>query len=79
LGVEQCVQTLKDKGMHTQYEVNNFSKVNFLSKFEFFSSSMVWIWPIYSLLEGSIQNISNIWKVKDHGSRDVTWKPDTIF
>jgi hypothetical protein len=32
LGVEQCVQTLKDKGMQTQYEVNNFSKVTLLSK-----------------------------------------------
>jgi hypothetical protein len=49
LGDEQCVQTLKDKGMQTQYEVNNFSRVTFLSKVEFFSSSMVWIWPIYSL------------------------------
>jgi hypothetical protein len=28
---EQCVQTLKVKGMNTQYEVNNFSKVTLLS------------------------------------------------
>jgi hypothetical protein len=32
LGVEQCVQTYKEKGMQTQYEVNNFSRVTFLSK-----------------------------------------------
>jgi hypothetical protein len=49
LGDEQCVQNLKDKGMQTQYEVNNFPRVTFLSKFEFSSFSMVWIWPIYSL------------------------------
>jgi hypothetical protein len=35
LGAEKCVQTLKDKGMQTQYEVNNFSRVTFLSKVEF--------------------------------------------
>jgi hypothetical protein len=49
LGDEHCVHTLKDKGMQTQYEVNNFSRVIFLSKFEFFSLSTVWIWPIYIL------------------------------
>ena len=32
LGSKQCVQSLNDKGMQTQYEVNNFSRVNFLSK-----------------------------------------------
>jgi hypothetical protein len=32
LGVEKCVYTLKDKGMQTQYEVDNFSRVNFLYK-----------------------------------------------
>jgi hypothetical protein len=32
MGAKQCVQTQKDKGMQTQYEVNNFSKVTFLSK-----------------------------------------------
>ena len=26
LGVEQCVHNLKEKGMQTQYEVNNFSE-----------------------------------------------------
>jgi hypothetical protein len=29
--------------------------------------------------EGKIRNISSIWKVKDHGSHDLTWKLDTIF
>jgi hypothetical protein len=49
LGAEQCVHTLKDKGMHTQYEVNNFSRVTFLSKVEF--SPLPWFGcgPIYSL------------------------------
>jgi hypothetical protein len=32
---EQCVYTLKDKGMQAQYEVNNLSIVIFLSRFEF--------------------------------------------
>ena len=32
LGVEQCVHTLKDKGMQTQYEVNDFSRETFISK-----------------------------------------------
>jgi hypothetical protein len=49
LGDEQCIHTLKDKGMQTQYEVNNFSRVTFLSKVESFFSSTVWIWPIYIL------------------------------
>jgi hypothetical protein len=43
---------------------------------------MVWIWPnLYPSngIEGPSQNVSSIWKVKDHGSRDVTWKPNTIF
>jgi hypothetical protein len=68
--------------MQTQYEVNNFSRVNFLSKLEFFSFSIAWIWPIYSPsngTEGQSQKVSSIWKVKDHGSYDVTWKPKTIF
>jgi hypothetical protein len=39
LGVEQCVQSQKDKGMQTQYEVNNFSRVTLLSKLNSFSSS----------------------------------------
>jgi hypothetical protein len=37
LGVEQRVHTLKDKGMQTQYEVNNFSRITLLSKVEFVS------------------------------------------
>jgi hypothetical protein len=32
LGDEKCVQTQKEKEMQTQYEVNNFSRVTFLSK-----------------------------------------------
>ena len=32
LGDKQCVQTLKEKGMQTQYEFNKFSRVTLLSK-----------------------------------------------
>ena len=35
LGVEQCVDNLRDKGMQTQYEVNNFSRVTLISKLNF--------------------------------------------
>jgi hypothetical protein len=35
LGAEQCVRTLKDKGMKTQYEVKIFSIISLLSKVEF--------------------------------------------
>jgi hypothetical protein len=59
LGVEQCVQDLKYKGMKTHHEVNNFSRVTFLSKFHFFSLYMVFIWLIYNLqmeLEGQVRN-----------------------
>jgi hypothetical protein len=68
--------------MQTQYEVNNLSKVTLLSKLNYFplfhSSDMVHLYPS-SGTEGPSQNISKIWKVKDHGSHNVTWKPDTIF
>ena len=68
--------------MHTQYEVNNFSIVTFLSKLNssplFHSSDLAHLEPS-SGTKGSSQNVSSIWKVKDHGSRDMTWKPDTIF
>jgi hypothetical protein len=68
--------------MQTQYEVNNFSRVTFLSKLNssplFHSLDMAHLYPSNGT-EGSSQNVSSIWKVKDHGSRDVTWKPDTIF
>jgi hypothetical protein len=40
---------LKEKGMQTQCEVNNLSRVTLLSKSIFFSSSIAKIWPIYSL------------------------------
>jgi hypothetical protein len=32
---KQCVQNLKDKGMQSEYEMNNFSRVTFLSKLNF--------------------------------------------
>jgi hypothetical protein len=68
--------------MQTQYEVNNFSIVNFLSKLNssplFHGLYMAHLYPS-SGTEGLSRNISSIWKVKDHGSHDVTWKPDTIF
>jgi hypothetical protein len=81
LGDEQCVHTLKDKGMQTQCEVKISldyicaQKMNYLL-------SMAWIWlNLYPSngTKGTIQNVSSIWKVKDHGSCDVTGKPDTIF
>jgi hypothetical protein len=41
---------LKDKGMQTQCEVNNFSRVTLLSNLNYFSPfSIARIWPIYSL------------------------------
>ena len=68
--------------MQTQYEVNNFSIVTLLSKLNsspfFHSSDMARLSPSNGT-EGSSQNISSIRKVKDHGSCDVTCKPDTIF
>ena len=70
---------LKDKGMQTQYEVNNFSRVTFLSKLNSFSFSIAQNWPIYSLqngTKGSSRNISSISKAKDQISPIMTWKPD---
>jgi hypothetical protein len=68
--------------MQTQYEVNDFSRVTFLSKLNFspffYSLDMAHLSPSNGT-EGSSRNVSSIWKVKDHGSHDVTWKPDTIF
>jgi hypothetical protein len=68
--------------MSTQYEVNNFSRVTFLSKLNssplFHISDLAHLYPS-SGTEGLSQNISSMWKVKDHGYHDVTWKPDTIF
>jgi hypothetical protein len=68
--------------MQTQYEVNNFSRVTFLSKLN--SSPLLHILDMAHLYpsngtEGLSHNDSSIWKVKDHGSCDMTWKPDTIF
>ena len=68
--------------MHAQYEVNNLSRVTLLSKLNyspfFHSLDLAHLYPS-SGTEGPSQNVSNIWKVKDHGSHDVTWKLDTIF
>ena len=68
--------------MQTQYEVNNFSRLNFLSKLNysplFHNLDMAHLYPSNGI-EGLSQNVSSIWKVKDHGSRDMTWKPDAIF
>jgi hypothetical protein len=55
--------------MQTQYEVNNFSRVTFLSKFNssplFHSSDSSFLYPS-SETEVSNRNISSMWKVKDH-------------
>jgi hypothetical protein len=68
--------------MQTQYEVNNFSKVTLLSKFNsyhlFHSLDRAYLQPSNGT-EGPNQNVSSIWKVKDHKSCDVTWNLDTIF
>jgi hypothetical protein len=68
--------------MQTQYEVNNFSRLTFLSKLNssllFHSLDMAHLYHSNGT-EWLIHNILSIWKVKDHGSRDVAWKPDTIF
>jgi hypothetical protein len=70
------------KVMHTQYEVNNSSKQNFLSKLNFLCFSIAWNCPIYSLqnrTKGSSRNVSSIWKAKDHRSTIMTWKPNINF
>jgi hypothetical protein len=68
--------------MQTQYEVNNFSRVTFLSKLNYYplfhSLDMAHLYPSNGI-EGTSWNVSSIWKVRDHGSHDVTWKPNTIF
>jgi hypothetical protein len=48
LGVEQGVQTLKDKGIQTQYEVKFHHSV-FALKVELFNSSRLGYGSIYSL------------------------------
>jgi hypothetical protein len=60
----------------------NFSIVSFLSKVEFSHPPRLGYGSIYSLkigTEGLSQSASHIWKFKDHGSGDVTWKANTIF
>jgi hypothetical protein len=73
---------LKDKGMLTQCEVNNFSRVTLLSKLNssllFHSSDLPHLYPS-SGTEGSSRKVSSIWKAKDHRPHYVTLKPDTIF
>ena len=68
--------------MKTQYEVNNFSRVTLLSNLNFYplfhSLDMAHLY-LSNATKGLFQNVFSIWKVKDHGSHDVTWKPDTIF
>jgi hypothetical protein len=66
--------------MQTQYEVKflqsvfalkvELSIVQGLDMAQFIASNGI---------EGSIQSVSSIWKVKDHGSCDMAWKPDIFF
>jgi hypothetical protein len=68
--------------MQTQYKVNNFSRVTLLSKLNsspfLHSLDMAHLYPSHGT-KGPSQNVSSLWKVKDRGSHDMTWKPDTIF
>jgi hypothetical protein len=67
--------------MQTQYEVKFLQSV-FALKVELLNPSRLGYGSIYSLqmeLKGRVQSVSSIWKVKDHGSRDMAWKPDIIF
>jgi len=79
LGAGQRVQTFKNKGMQTQYEVNFLQSV-FVLKVEFLLKDWIWL-NLYPLngTKGLSWSISSIWKVKDHGYRDMAWKPDIIF
>jgi hypothetical protein len=55
--------------MQTKYEVNNSSRVTFLSNLNSFSFSIARNWPIYILqngTEGMSRKIYSIWKAKDH-------------
>ena len=68
--------------MQTQYEVNNFSIVTFLSKLISLSFSIARNWLLYSLqnaIEGPSQNVSSIWKAKDQRYSVMIWKPDIYF
>ena len=60
--------------MQTQYEVNNFSRVTFLSKLNSFSFSIAQNWLLYSLqnaTEGLSQKFYSIWKAKDQRCCDM--------
>jgi hypothetical protein len=66
--------------MQTQYKVSNFCSVTFLSNLNssslFHNMDMANLYPSNGT-EGLIQKVSSIWKVKDHGSHNITWKLDT--
>jgi hypothetical protein len=65
--------------MQTQYEVKFLQSV-FSLNVELLNPSRFGYGSIYSNgTDGSIHIVSSIWKVKDHGSHDMAWKPDTIF
>jgi hypothetical protein len=56
--------------------------VSLFSKLNSSPPSKAWIWlNLYPSngTEGLRYIFSSIWKVKDHGSRDMAWKPDIIF
>jgi hypothetical protein len=65
--------------MQTQYEVKFLESVFSLND-ELILKACKWL-NLYPLdgMEGSIQSISSIWKVKDHISRDLAWKPDIFL
>jgi hypothetical protein len=44
-----------------------------------FHSSKLCYYSLQNATEGSSQNVSSIWKAKDHISSIVTWKPNLIL
>ena len=81
LSVEQCIQTLKDKGMQNQFEVKISPEYLFSQKLNsllFHGLYKAHLYPSNGTA-GIIQNVYSIWKIKDHGYCDMTWKPNTIF
>jgi hypothetical protein len=73
------IHTFKDKRIQTQYEVKFLQSVFALNDMLPLKACM-WL-NLYppNGIEGSNQSISSIWKVKDHGSRDLAWKTQNIF
>jgi hypothetical protein len=66
LGDEQCVQTVKDKGMQTQCEVKIYPKYfcsQKLNSLLFHGLDMAHLYPSNGI-EGPSQNVSSTWKVK---------------